>query len=486
MTSPSRIRRWLYAATGAVLTVGLLPMTATDAVATAAPPPVAARAAILPTTTISLTFDDGIADQAAAVSAMAARGMKGTFFINSGFIGGDGFFTLAQLQSIAAAGNEIGGHTVNHPDLTTLSTDEATRQVCNNRVALTNWGFTVTSFAYPFASSSPATEAIVKGCGYNSARGLGDLRTRFGCARCPYASPVPPVDPFETAALDQVDNTWTLKDLQDSVTRAERTGGWVQFTFHHICANNCDPLSVSPTVFGQFLNWLAPRTLINTRVRTVAQVIGGPVAAAVPGPVAPAAAPGVNAVVNPGLETASSTTPADCFSIGGYGSNTAAFTAASPAHGGSSAVRTTVTNYQSGDAKLLPTLDLGACAPTVVSGHQYSLRTWYTSTAVTQFAVYLRDSGDVWRYWTSSPWFAPADSFTQAVWVTPPIPDGMTGLSFGLNIFANGNIVTDDYGMYDQAGAPAAKVAAVQAPKTAPAVKGPVEIVAEESMGAGG
>ena len=59
----------------------------------------------------------------------------------------------------------------------------------------------------------------------------------------------------------------------------------------------------------------------------------------------------------------------------------------------------------------LPRFDLGDCSPTVAAGHAYSLRSWYRSSGVTQFAVYLRDAGGTWHYWTSSPWFAAAPAF---------------------------------------------------------------------------
>ncbi len=106
-----------------------------------------------------------------------------------------------------------------------------------------------------------------------------------------------------------------------------------------------------------------------------------------------------------------------------------------------------ITGYTSGDAKLLPTFDLGGCAPTVTPGTAYNLGTWYKSTGTTQFALYYRDSAGAWYYWTSSPWFAAASAWTQATWTTPPVPAGATGLSFGLALIANGSLTTDDYSL---------------------------------------
>ena len=109
-------------------------------------------------TIVSLTFDDANADQMPAAQYLTSKGLKGTFFLVSGFIGFPGYMTLANVQSLVAAGDEIAGHTISHPDLAAVSVDEATRQICNDRVNWANWGIPVANFAYPFASSTPAVE----------------------------------------------------------------------------------------------------------------------------------------------------------------------------------------------------------------------------------------------------------------------------------------------------------------------------------------
>lgn len=405
-------------------------------------------------TVVTLTFDDANADQLNAAQVLNANGLKGTFFVPSGVVGTPNYMTLANLQGLAAAGHEIAGHTVTHPDLTTLTTDEATRQICNDRVNLTKWGFRITNFAYPWAAENAAVEAIAKNCGYNSARGLGDIKTRFSCADCPLAESIPPGNAFNTAAPDEEDSSWTLADLQKSVTQAETGGGgWVQLTFHHVAASSADPLNITPTLLSQFATWLKARPS-TTSVKTVNQVIGGTVKPVVAGPAVPPPATNGNLVKNPGLETLVSGVP-QCWQQGGYGTNTAAFNVVAPGHTGAVAERLVVTGYANGDAKFLPALDLGGCSPGATAGHTYTISAWYKSTAVTQFALYYRTGVGSWAYWTSSPWFAPATAFQQASWTTPALPAGASGISFGLNLFANGTLITDDYAMYDTAGAPA-------------------------------
>ena len=86
--------------------------------ALACAPLAAARGA----TVVSLTFDDGAATQLIARDQLAAHGMRGTFFINSGKVGSDPYYdmTWTEVASVAAAGDEIGGHTLDHKDLTSL------------------------------------------------------------------------------------------------------------------------------------------------------------------------------------------------------------------------------------------------------------------------------------------------------------------------------------------------------------------------------
>jgi putative cell wall-binding protein/peptidoglycan/xylan/chitin deacetylase (PgdA/CDA1 family) len=458
MHPPNRRRGALLRSSALIAGVAL----AASIVATATP----AAALEGAPTVVSITFDDSNANQMAAAEILNANNLDATFYTLTGFIGQAGYQTRADLNALAAAGHEIGSHTVTHPDMATLNATEAKAQACQSRETLTSWGFQVTSFAYPFASMSPTAKQAISDCGYNTARNLGDIETRFGCQGCGFAESLPaPADAFELRVPDMVDNTWTLADLQNTVINAENsaTGGWVGLTFHHVC-DNCDVegLEVSTALFTQFSQWLAGRSAThNTSVKTVQQAFGGAVKPLVDTSYPPAPGPGVNAVVNPSLETLGTGGVPDCFMLASFGSNTPTFSTVSPGRTGNVAEKLVMSNYVDGDAKAILTMDFGTCAPTVTEGHSYSLRTWYTSTAISQFAVYLRNAVGGWEYWTSSPYFAATGTYTQAIWDTPVIPPGYTGISYGLNLISNGELVTDDYALYDVVGAPISTVPGV-------------------------
>jgi peptidoglycan/xylan/chitin deacetylase (PgdA/CDA1 family) len=148
------------------LILGGFLLAAVFVLALAAPNAAAARP-----TVVTLTFDDGLSDQYAVRSMLAQRSLHATFFVNSNRIGSGGsYLSWSQLSDLATDGNEIGGHTLDHVDLTTVTATEARRQVCDDRQALVSHGFTVTNFAYPFGARNSSLYSILQGCGYSSAR----------------------------------------------------------------------------------------------------------------------------------------------------------------------------------------------------------------------------------------------------------------------------------------------------------------------------
>ncbi len=405
--------------------------------------------AAAPATVVSFTFDDSNSDTVQASPILAAQGFHGTYYTNSGMIGQPDYQTRTDLSNLYAAGNEIAGHTVNHPDLATLPTTEAQREICLDRNNLLGWGFPVTDFAYPFADTNSTIDGLVQTCGYNSARNLGDVQTRFGCSGCEYAESIPPANAYELAAPDEVDSTWTLTDLENTVKNAQNNGGgWDILTFHHLCATACDPLAITPTLFSQFVSWLKTQTsnpLLNTSVKTVAGVIGGSVKPAASVPASTSSA----AITNPSLETLDSSGNPTCWQDAGYGTNTATYSTTSDAHTGSVAGQISVTAYTDGDAKILPALDLGTCSPTATPGTTYALSEWYKSSAQTQFEIYLRTTGGAWVYWDASDFFPAASSYTQATFKTAAIPAGYNGISFGLALESVGTLKVDDFALTD-------------------------------------
>jgi peptidoglycan/xylan/chitin deacetylase (PgdA/CDA1 family) len=258
-------------------TAALLFGVASVLVITLGPPAPPAYAAT--NTAVSLTFDDGQASQYTTLPMLSSRGMRGTYYINSALVGSSSYYMpWTQIHELYNAGNEIGGHTLHHTDLTQVSSTEAQREVCDDRTALTGQGFTpVTSFAYPYAAVNGTAEQVVQNCGYSSGRGVGGIASGNVCGGCPYAETIPPGDPYALQTPEPAVSSTTLSQLQSYVTNAEtHGGGWVVLVFHGICSNSCaGSNSLSPTIFTAFLDWLQPRSANGTVVRPAGEVITG-------------------------------------------------------------------------------------------------------------------------------------------------------------------------------------------------------------------
>jgi peptidoglycan/xylan/chitin deacetylase (PgdA/CDA1 family) len=229
------------------------------------------------TTIVSLTFDDGSADQDLIPALLASHGMRGTFYVNSGNIGKSGWLTWDQLRELAGDGNEVGGHTLDHVRLTTVTPAEARRQVCDDRRALLARGFEATSFAYPYGESNSAVEEIVRESGYSSGRRAWGLRSAANCPRCPHAERVPPADAYRIKTSDNPTSDMSLSTIKRFIAEAEkRGGGWVTLVFHHI-DDASQAYSTTQADLAALLAWLQPRSTRGTIVQTVREVIGGAV-----------------------------------------------------------------------------------------------------------------------------------------------------------------------------------------------------------------
>jgi peptidoglycan/xylan/chitin deacetylase (PgdA/CDA1 family) len=435
----------------AILFGCLVAMALTLGPSAIAPP--AATAVALPAarTVVSLTFDDGFASVQAARREMLQRNMRGTFYISSGLLGQPGRLTWDEIRAMEAEGHEIGGHTVNHAHLETLDEAEQARQICDDRVALTNQGLRVTSFAYPFGASGPTTAATIRNCGYSSARAVGSLMS--GCPQtCPAAESVPPKDLYSIRTAGPVISSTSVESIKEQITQAENQGqGWIPVVFHEVCDGNCSDMAISPAHFAELLDWLQTRATHGTVVETVAQVVGGDMKPAVAGPIDPRPA---GQLVNPSLETpgisndvSPALDPSQCWERAGYGDNAAEWSRVRSGRSGSWAEQVTVTAYSSGDQKLIYREDSGSCSPAVIPGQSYVLGAWYNSSAPTRIVAYYRSQNGAWTFWAGSPQEPSSADWRHITWQTPPAPADATRVSFGLQLASVGTLTMDDYTM---------------------------------------
>ncbi|HXR26458.1 MAG TPA: polysaccharide deacetylase family protein [Candidatus Baltobacteraceae bacterium] len=125
----------------------------------------------VPPRTCVITIDDGWVDGATqALPVLQRVGYTATYFVIGGRIGRPGFLGASDLQTLAAAGMEIGDHTFDHISLPRL---DPTRQrfeiaAASQRIA-TVVGQAPVTFSYPAGRWSPSLEELLAQQGFGLA-----------------------------------------------------------------------------------------------------------------------------------------------------------------------------------------------------------------------------------------------------------------------------------------------------------------------------
>ena len=415
----------------------------------------AGSAQAAPSTTVSLTFDDGRPSQIAAGQELSARGMKGTYFIITSQVGQPGVMSLSDLNALKADGMEIAAHTVLHRNLPTLTSDEAKRELCISRNWLMDRGFDVYDMAYPYDETSAGVEASAAACGYNSAR-AGSKLPCTGSQAC--AETVPPLDAYALRTPNDFNNSTTLAQMKAAVTNAETNGGgWVPIEIHDVCDGAGDPLLpagaacpapyvIARALYGQFLDWLQGEVVAGrVQVKTVHEVIGGTLKPEVAIDQAPVRTG--NMLINPSFETAGANgLPSSCWSNVNNGPDVPpAIATTNDAHNGAKALAITVpATYPSWGYNLIaPSLDLAQCSPTAIAGHHYTFTGWYKGNGQIKVVAYWRNADN---RWTRLDWgvagtatFPAAAAYTKASF-TFQAPAGATAVSAGFYVDGTGVI----------------------------------------------
>jgi peptidoglycan/xylan/chitin deacetylase (PgdA/CDA1 family) len=150
---------------------------------------------------VGLTFDDGYVDYLEyALPLLQRHGMTSTLYAVAGRLGGtndwdDGprlpLMDADQLRTVAAAGQEVGSHTMTHPHLAGAGADALVAEISGSRTVLQDvLQAEVPSFCYPFGGFDDAAADAVQAAGYDSGCVTGDYEPgdRFTLPRC-YISP---------------------------------------------------------------------------------------------------------------------------------------------------------------------------------------------------------------------------------------------------------------------------------------------------------
>lgn len=129
----------------------------------------------LPPGCMVLTFDDALQSQHHnALPVLTRWSISGTFFILPNFRDGvHTYMNYDEIREVAASGQEIGSHTLNHPNLPALrrvnpgsywAEIDLSRQMIEDLV-----GFSIDLFAYPNGAFDATTATDISALGYRAA-----------------------------------------------------------------------------------------------------------------------------------------------------------------------------------------------------------------------------------------------------------------------------------------------------------------------------
>jgi peptidoglycan/xylan/chitin deacetylase (PgdA/CDA1 family) len=404
-------------------------------------------------TVVSLTFDDGRASQIrVAWPILQAHGVNATFYVNSGTIGTTGRMSWNDLQALAVAGNEIGGHTTYHQNLLAAEPDEASREICNDRYEIARHGFEPVSFAYPNSKHDPDIERRVADCGYTSGRVVGNIVLAPNCVVHQACSEsIPPLDPYAVRTPVDVRRTTTLATVESAITQAEaHGGGWVVLVMHDVC--DCGgTYHTSPALLSGLLDFLAAERAHRVELRTVAQVTGASYRPAHTAPDAPVSS-GPNLFRDGSLEG----TPIDpkhgevatCWKHIADGGGRSTWSRVTTAHSGAYAISEIVTRIRRRALRsVVSTQDLGACSVAALPGSHFRLSVWYRSTVPVTLSAYGRNGWLTWDPLLRSDPFPPSADWALATWDFTVPPGAYTGISAGAGLGDIGQALFDDFSL---------------------------------------
>ncbi len=135
-----------------------------------------------PERSVILSFDDGYQDfYLEAFPRLRERSMTAVVFVIYGFLDDESgqYLRRSQVAELAAAGVEIGSHTVSHPNLATLDDGRLKDQLMDSRSGLERLtGERVIALAYPAGEVDERVQRVADFVGYRFA-----VTTQAGTAR---------------------------------------------------------------------------------------------------------------------------------------------------------------------------------------------------------------------------------------------------------------------------------------------------------------
>ena len=195
---------------------------------------------------VSLTFDDGWEDNVGTVlPTLMSDGLNATYYFATQYIQGNSSAGIAfsqagvnAVKAVAAAGFEVGSHSVTHPYLTGLSTAALNKELTDSKTYLESLlpaGTVVKTFATPYGAYDDTVVNAIKNvyqshrtvdAGYNMTDGF---------------------DPLRIKVQNMLAGT-TLAEYQSWIDEAKKNNLWLVIVYHRVA----DPATTVNGALGDY------------------------------------------------------------------------------------------------------------------------------------------------------------------------------------------------------------------------------------------
>lgn len=127
---------------------------------------------------LTLSFDDGKVADRRLVGKFNEYGLRGTFHLNSGFLGKERYIAREEVSSLYQ-GHEVSAHTCTHPFLQQSPNEQIAAEILEDRKALEALtGYPVRGMSYPFGKYNDRVLGMLPSLGIEYARTV-DSHGRF-------------------------------------------------------------------------------------------------------------------------------------------------------------------------------------------------------------------------------------------------------------------------------------------------------------------